>query len=109
MADKNAYFRLIEPCDVPQSIHIVKTVNGKASYGTTRLQVGKKYDFDPEDSILLNCLKTRYVQKPMSQALRNALEKANVQYEEVRCNSCGGKVTKLKYNILEVVIDGELQ
>lgn len=78
--------------------------NGNISYGHyVRLEPGKTYETDDEAQkkfIRENRIKVRY-----NANLEAILKEAGVPYEVIRCRSCGGRVRKIEYNQIEVVLD----
>lgn len=96
------YYKLIDAIDVPKNLSVVTRKGSAVRYGKIRLDPGKKYEI-PEDETLLKSLKdametTRYT--PEREA---ALKACHANYEKKVCKSCGGKVLKLVYHVVEVV------
>lgn len=94
-------YRLIDGVDTFQRINVVLTENGKAKYTTTTLYPGKVYELEDDDRFI-NSLRVAKVKKPYSDALKNTLEASGVPYEVEQCKSCGGRIKKLVYGIVEV-------
>lgn len=92
---------------------IVVRVNFLNAKGVIQNQ--RKYiEFDPDgskdgwyetdDEILIKSLKEKTEQLPFSSEVEQGLKDNNINYTYAYCPSCGGKkVTKLQYNLVEVV------
>ena len=96
------YYKLIDAIDVPKNLSVVTRVGSAVKYDKLRLDPGKKYEI-PEDETLFKAIKdatetTRYT--PEREA---ALKACGAKYEKKLCKSCGGKVLKLVYHVVEVV------
>lgn len=98
-------YRLIDGVETPQRIRVVRTQNGKSLYTTARLIPNEVYILE-DDERFLNSLKAAKVKRPYSDSLRKALENHDVPFEIENCMSCGGRVKKLVYCIVEVKEDG---
>lgn len=96
------YYKLIDPIKVPKNLNLAGRENGLVRYRVIRLVPGKKYEI-PEDKTLLSELKNATETEKYTEAKEAALIDAGVSYETVMCKSCGGRVKKLKYHIVEVV------
>ena len=96
------YYKLIDPITVPKNLNLAGMENGLLRYRVIRLIPGKKYKI-PEDRTLLNELKNVTETEKYSEAKEAALKRCGIPYETVYCKSCGGRVKKLKYHIVEVV------
>lgn len=60
--------------------------------------------YETNDKVLIESLKEKTEQLPFSSEVENSLKENNIDYTYAYCPSCGGKkVTKLQYNLLEVV------
>lgn len=95
-------YKLISVIDTMQQINVAKKVNGKTTFGVLRLYPGVTYELE-DDETLLNSLKGAKVEKRYSPLLVEILKENNIAYEEVLCHSCGGRVKKIRYNIIEVM------
>lgn len=99
-------YRLNKAESVPVQLNFVpvtKTVNGKAivTYRNyLRLAPGKEYESD--DTAMLEWLRAYKRKERYSAQLENALKANNVPYEIELCRSCGGKVRKIIYHVVEV-------
>lgn len=99
------YYKLVDAVDQPTSLSIVKRDGSSVKYCTIRLEPGKKYEI-PEKDILDQLLKARK-QIPYSARAEETLRSMGVAYEKKVCKSCGGKVLKLEYNVVEVIDDAK--
>lgn len=99
-------YRLNKAEAVPVQLNFVpvtKTVNGKAivTYRNyLRLVPGKEYESD--DTAMLEWLKAYKRKEKYSPQLESALKANDVPYEVEMCRSCGGKVKKITYHMVEV-------
>lgn len=107
------YFKLIDAVTSPQNIAVAKQKKGYVSNTHVRILPGETYDIrykdangnflDP-DPVYIESLRGAKVAKRKTDSLEATLKAHNVPYEEILCKSCGGRVAKLQYNIIEVVI-----
>ena len=95
------YYKLIDAIDTPTRINVAKSENGVTRYGHTTLQPGKKYELG-DDEVFIRSLKAAKVEKSHSAALIEALESNKIHYDVKTCPSCGGRVKKVSYHIVEV-------
>lgn len=98
----SSYYKLIDAIDTPQKINCARRVNGIVKYGHVPLEPGRRYELG-DDEVFINSLKSVTTQKPYSKELVSILESYGVPYEEKFCRTCGGKVKKISYNVVEVV------
>lgn len=96
-------YRLNSVIDVPFAVNVVTNMNGANEYRRMRLQPGELYEADETDQPLIQSLVNATTTQSYTPELEQALIKANAIYEVVRCRSCGGKVKKLKFCVIEVV------
>ena len=98
------YYKLIDAIDVPKNFSITERVNGYTKYRSIRLLPHKKYDIDelPNREVLEQLKKAtdkiRYTPK-----YEEALKACGASYELKMCPTCGGKVKKIVYHVVEVV------
>lgn len=81
-----------------------KLVNGKAivTYSNyIRLAPGKVYKTD--DEAMLNFFRTYRRKVRYNAQVENALRSNGVPYDIEYCRSCGGKVKKISYAVVEVM------
>lgn len=67
-----------------------------------RLEPKKVYVM-PEDEVLAHSLTNYTEEKRYSAELEEALKACNADFEIKLCKSCGGKVRKIKYKVIEVI------
>lgn len=96
------YYKLIDAIETPTTLNVARLQNGITKYGHIRLDPGKKYELD-EDRIFISSLKNAKVQKRYSKELAERLDTFQIPYEETICKSCGGRIKKLSYAVVEVV------
>lgn len=80
-----------------------KVINGKniVTYSNyIRLVPGKVYETD--DEAMLNWFKAYRRKVKHSTALENTLKSNGVHYEIEMCRSCGGRIKKISYQVVEV-------
>lgn len=84
-------------------VAVTKTINGKpkVTYSNyMKLVPGKVYETD--DQAMLGFFK-KYRRKVRYNAeLERALKEHNVPYEVEMCRSCGGRIKKISYQVVEV-------
>lgn len=97
-----AYFKLIDAIDVPLNLNLVKQENGKTVYQRTRLVPGKKYAIS-DDKAFMKSLLGATDSKRYTQGLENRLKACGAIYEIKKCRSCGGRIIKIVYHVVEVV------
>lgn len=98
----NKYFKLIDAIETSTAINVARRVNGVTKYGHVRLEPGKQYELD-DDIVFLNSLKNAKIQKEHSTEIVNKLKRLGIPYEEKSCMTCGGRVKKISYRIVEIV------
>lgn len=98
-----AQYRLNKAETVAVTLYMMPiTRRGVVTYNNyQRLEPGKVYETDDEATI-------RYLKEKMqiiryTKEIENALKEAGVSYETEMCRSCGGKVKKIKYKLVEVI------
>lgn len=96
------YFKLIDAIDSPQTINVARRKNGVVNYGYVELFPGKKYEL-ADDDIFVKSLKGATVTKRHSSELVAMLKEYGIPYTEKYCSSCGGRVKKISYCVVEVV------
>lgn len=97
-------YNLIQAIDVLTKINVAWTENGKTKYGLVKLQPGVVYKTD--DPVLINSLKNAKITKRYTKELDAKLKREGIEAEKIRCSTCGGAVTNLKYKTVEVHEDG---
>lgn len=99
-------YRLNEAETVPVTLYNVaktKNVNGRdiVTYSNyLRLSPGVEYETD--DEAMLNWFKAYRRKVRYNSALELVLKNNNVPYETEMCRSCGGRVKKISYQVVEV-------
>lgn len=86
------------------NVAVTKEINGKSvvTYSNyIRLVPGKTYETD--DEAMLNFFKAYKRKVRYNAELEQALKANNVPYELELCRSCGGKVKKISYHMVEVM------
>lgn len=96
------YYKLIDPIKVPKNLNLAGRESGLVRYRVIRLVPGTKYKI-PEDQTLLNELKAVTDTEKYTPEREAVLKAAGIDYEIISCRSCGGRVKKLKYHLVEVV------
>lgn len=99
-------YRLNKAETVPVCLYNVaktKTINGRSivTYSNyIRLAPNKEYETD--DEAMLNWFRSYRNKVRYNSSLELALKNNNVPYEIELCRSCGGKVKKISYQVVEV-------
>ena len=86
------------------SVPKTKTINGKSvvTYSNyIRLAPGKVYETDDEAMLAFFRAYKRKVR--YTTEIEKALKENEVPYETEYCRSCGGKIKKIKYQLVEVL------
>lgn len=94
-------YRLIDGIDTTQRIGVAKHHNDHVVYGSMELQPNVTYQLE-DDEIFLNSLKSATVEKRYSDELIKTLKAMGIKYDLNYCRSCGGRVKKVVYSIIEV-------
>ena len=87
-----------------QTLPITKTINGREVVtwnNHTYLVPGKVYETD--DKAMIEFFKTYKRKVRHTAGIEEALKSANVPYEIELCRSCGGRVKKISYKVVEVL------
>ena len=101
-----AKYRLNKAEKVEQTINnvaVTKRINGKdiVTYSNyIRLVPNKVYETD--DEAMINFFKTYKRKVRHTAGIEEALKSAEVPYEVEYCRSCGGRVKKINYKVVEV-------
>lgn len=85
------------------NIAVTKVINGKkiVTYSNyIRLVPGKVYETD--DEAMIEFFKSYKRKVRHTAGIEEALKSANVPYEIEYCRSCGGRVKKINYKVVEV-------
>nr|WP_216682564.1 hypothetical protein [Enterococcus innesii] len=103
-------YNLIKAITTSQQVRVAKTSENqnrsKIVYGVMRLEPGEVYELE-DDPIFLDSLEKLRVSKRYSESLEKELTAAGVDFKVDQCRSCGGRVKKLIYNIVEVHLDDD--
>ena len=98
-----AKYKLISAIDVPMTLNVATLSNGYTKYGHIRLIPGKIYELPENDPPLVNSLRKAKLKKNYSIELEQALTDAGVDFEVKMCPSCGGRVKKIEYPVVEII------
>lgn len=105
------YYKLIDAIDQSQTIAIARKSYGHVQNSHVKLMPGQKYRLENEDGtvdeVFIESLKRAKALKRKTQALLNTLHQHGVEYDEIPCKSCGGRVMKLSYSLIEIVVEEE--
>lgn len=96
-------YKLIDAIKVPLTISVASKKDGYVRYGYTRLEPNKVYEVPEGDTVLLNSLKNAKSKKGYSEKLEALLQECGANYKVEYCQSCGGKVRKIEYYVIEVM------
>jgi len=96
-------YRLISAIEVPVTLYMFpQTVGTKVTYNHyMRLEPNKVYETNDEAQI--NYLTNKKERIKYRAEFEQALKDCNAEYEVIYCKSCGGKVRKIEYKVIEVV------
>lgn len=93
------YFKLHDLVKSQQK-KLIQTTDRTYQYVT--LSPGKHYKL-LDDEMMAQITEKFKEKRKYSEALKKTLADAGVEYKEVLCKTCGGKVKKLEYKTVEVV------
>lgn len=101
-----AQYRLISAISTPITLYrLAARPNTVITYDNhMKLVPGKTYVM-PEDEILAKSIANYTVEHRYTAELEQILKDCNADYEVKLCRSCGGKVKKIKYKVIEVIED----
>ena len=103
---KKPRVKLIDVIEDVQSVVLPITADGKTAYRSVKFEPGTVYLLPKDDVGFLNTLKERgKIKKQYDSAIEEKLKKAGVEYEVIKCPSCGGKVRKIEYQRFAVIGD----
>lgn len=100
-------YRLNKAENVPVTIHnvaVTKNVGGRSivSYSNyIRLAPGRVYETD--DQAMIDFFRSYRRKVRHTESLEQNLRSNGVPYEIEYCKSCGGKVRKISYQVVEVI------
>ena len=97
-----SYFKLIDAIDTPLKLNVARRENGIVKYCHVNLNPGEKYELG-DDDVFKRSLSNATVKKAYSKELVSKLTALSIPYKEEFCKTCGGKVKKISYNVVEVV------
>ena len=85
---------------VPQT----KRVNGKdiVTYPANFMKLVPGEEYETEDQAMIDYFQSFRQETQYTKELENTFEKYGIPYEIKMCKSCGGRVKKLKYQLVEV-------
>lgn len=94
-----SYFKLHDLV-TSQQRKLIQVEKGKYQYVT--LEPGKHYKL-LSDEMMAYITEEFKEKRKYSKELENTLKDAGIEYEIVKCKTCGGRVLKLEYKTVEVV------
>lgn len=97
-----ATYKLIDAITVPLTLSIATRKGGYVHYGYIRLEPNKVYEVPEGDDLMITSLKNCKSKKPYSETLEETLKACGATYKTEYCKSCGGKVRKIEYYVVEV-------
>lgn len=99
--------KLIDAIDEMQILNLpLKNEQGKRVYKAVKFYPNVTYAIPKDDVVLLEAVKTRgKVKKAYTKSFEEKLKENGVEYTVAKCKSCGGRVTKIEYNRIEVMGD----
>lgn len=95
------YYKLIDAITTRQRLNVVGNVNGARRYCKMTLDPGVKYEI-PEDELLWQSILGCKARVKYDKALEETLKSTGAKYTVKKCPSCGGRVLKLEYQLVEV-------
>lgn len=97
------YFKLIDGIKQITTIPVARTRNGMTQTSFVELHPGRKYVLE-DDEKFIESLKLHTISKRKTPELEEFLKSSGIAYEEHVCKQCNGRIQKLKYHSVEVVI-----
>lgn len=99
--------KLIDAIDEVQVLNLpLKNEQGKRVYKAVKFYPNVTYAVPKDDVVLLDAIKSRgMMKKAYSKSFEEKLKENGVAYTVAKCKSCGGRVTKIEYNRIEVTGD----
>lgn len=96
--------KLIDAIDEMQVLNLpLKNEQGKRVYKAVKFYPNEVYTVPKDDVALIETIKTRgMTKKAYSESFEAKLKEYGVEYEVVKCKSCGGRTRKIEYNRIEV-------
>jgi len=98
----SGYYALVEGIETPQKFNIWRMKNGTKTREVMQMFPSKKYKLE-DDELFKESLKGLRIRLAYSKALEDKLNTLGIPFKPVRCQTCGGKTTKLEYCPVEVV------
>ncbi|MEI5990409.1 hypothetical protein [Enterococcus crotali] len=96
------YFKLINAIDTITTLNVASQKDGVIIYSHVRLKPGEKYELG-DDKVFSRSLQQIQVERPYSQPLANELRSLGIEYTESSCKSCGGRIKKISYSVVEII------
>lgn len=96
-----AYYKLIDAITSAQRLNVVGNVDGARRYAHIALEPGKKYEI-PSDELLWKSILDCKVRVKYDRAIEETLKATGTKYSIKQCPSCGGRVKKIEYHLVEV-------
>lgn len=96
-----AYYKLIDAITSAQRLNVVGNIDGAKRYCHLTLEPHKKYEI-PSDPLLWQSILEAKVRVKYDKAIEETLKATGAKYSVKQCPSCGGRVKKLEYHLVEV-------
>lgn len=96
------YFKLIDAIDKITTLNVASQQNGKTIYTHVRLKPNEKYELG-NDEVFIKSLQNSKIESPYATYLVNELASLGINYTENFCKSCGGRIKKVSYPIIEII------
>ncbi|MGX7412514.1 hypothetical protein [Enterococcus caccae] len=96
------YFKLIDTIDTITTLNVASQQNGRTTYSHVRLKPGEKYELG-NDEVFINSLQHIQIERAYSLQLVNELTALGIDYTENFCKSCGGRIKKVSYSVVEII------
>ncbi|MEI5994015.1 hypothetical protein [Candidatus Enterococcus mansonii] len=96
------YFKLIDAIDTITTLNVASQKNGATVYNHVRLKPGECHEVG-NDQVFIRSLQNMQVERPYSLELVNELSSLGVKYTEKICKSCGGRIKKVSYSVIEFI------
>lgn len=96
-------YRLIDAINAPVTVRVWSNADGHNRPASITLTPGKTYALPENDTLLVSELKDLKAKVRYDATLEEALKACGAEYKVEVCRSCGGRLKKIIYKMLEVV------
>lgn len=95
-------YRLIDAITAPVTVRVWSNADGRNRPARLTLSPGKTYVLPENDPLLVQELKGLKAKVKHTPELEESLKACNAEYKVEVCKTCGGRLKKIIYKMLEV-------